>query len=679
MATAQEKQFARLMAELSREETREELALLVSDPPAPPDFFEGSFPEQQAFIEDPARLKLALCTRRAGKSYGDGLYLFKAAYERPRCTVVYFGLTRLSAKFVMWRPVLDAINRKFNIGAKPNLSDLSWELPNGSMIYLLGVDSSEDEMKKAFGQKFRLAVVDEAALYRIDLKSLVYSVLQPATADEQGTICLTGMPSNLKRGLFFQLTQERQEDAEKKFAFDWLDGRKRWSVVDKENAARWSGHFWTGFENTSVDERDGKRFCDKWVGEIDEKKRNNPRIDETPFYQQEYLGQWVVDRDKWVYKYDADRNTFTELPEYTQGDWHYILGIDLGYEDDTAFCVMAYHENDPTAYVVETWSESKMDITDVVGHIKSAMIRYPGIGDIVVDGSNKQAVEEMRRRHDLWFMTSVQKKYKVGNSRPAKANMIEVMNADFIMGRIKIHPERCKSLIAEYENLIWDDRKDGLGPRQEHPGCANHNCFVAGTLVRTDDGERTIESLRTGDLVWTREGLRPVAVQWVSGVEPIWTLHTTAGTLRGTHDHPIWTQDGWKPLSALTQDDTLVSWEDSEPCRVLAVTPPRKDSHREPVHAVSVEGVHEYFANGILVSNCDSAFYSWLSVYSYLSEIADTPPATGTPAWQQREIAALELRDAQRMERQIVGARNAAFDDYDDGYSVIDVTEFFDA
>ena len=532
------------MAELAREETRDELDSLLSDPPTPPDFLDRDFQAQVDFIEDPSRLKLALCTRRAGKSFGDGLYLFKTAYENPRCTVVYFGLTRLTAKYVMWRPVLDRINREFNIGAKPNLSDLSWELPNGSVIYLLGVDSNEDEMRKAFGQKFKLVVVDEAALYRIDLKSLVYSVLQPATADEQGTICLTGMPSNLKRGLFFQLTKEALDDGkEKKFVFDWLEPKKRWKVVDRENGAEWSGHFWTAFDNPHMRAQ--------WQKEIDEKKRNNPRIEETPFFQQEYLGQWVVDRDKWVYKFDAERNTYDTLPEYDRGDWHYILGVDLGYEDDTAFTVMAYHDHDPTAYVVESWGEAKLDITDVVGHIKSAMIRYPGIGDIVVDGSNKQAVEEMKRRHDLWFMSSVQKKYKVGNSRPAKANMIEVMNADFIMGRIKVHAERCKSLIDEYENLIWDDRKDGLGPRQEHPGCSNHRC--------------------------------------------------------------------------------------------------------------------------------DSALYAWMSVYSYLSEIAETPPAVGTPAWQQREIEALEARDARRMERQVTDARNAMFDDYDDGYSVIDVTEFFDA
>ena len=46
------------------------------------DLLEGTFPQQRAFIEDPAKLKWALCTRRAAKSYSDGLALAKAALER---------------------------------------------------------------------------------------------------------------------------------------------------------------------------------------------------------------------------------------------------------------------------------------------------------------------------------------------------------------------------------------------------------------------------------------------------------------------------------------------------------------------------------------------------------------------------------------------------------------------
>lgn len=469
MASAKDKQFAALMAELSRPEKRMELEDLLAEPPAPPDFLDRDFDEQCAFIEDPARLKVALCTRRAGKSYGDGLYLFREAFENPRVSCAYFGLTRESAKRIMWKPVFDPINEKFKIGAVPNLSELSWTLPNGSTIYLLGVDSNEREMRKAFGQKFKLAIIDEAALYTIDLSQLVYSLLQPAMADQQGTICLTGMPSNLKRGLFYDLTQQSKDDDKKaRFRFEYLDeSKRRWKVVDVENGAEWSGHFWTAFENPHM--------RDVWETEIETKRRLNPRIDETPKFQQEYLGKWVIDSDKFVYKFSRDRNLFDTLPEYDRGSWHFVLGVDLGHEDDSAFVVLAYHDHDDKLYFLETFKAKKLDITQVASYIHEYEERYD-FDIVVIDGSNKMAVEEMRRRHDLPGIHAVQKRYKIGDSRRAKANVIEVMNGDFILGRIKINERGCKALIDEYENLIWDDRPstNPLAPRQEHPSCPNH-------------------------------------------------------------------------------------------------------------------------------------------------------------------------------------------------------------
>ena len=57
-----------------------------------------------------------MCTRRAAKSYSDGLVLAKAALERPDVSCLYIGLTRESAKRIMWKDVLKAINRRHKLG-----------------------------------------------------------------------------------------------------------------------------------------------------------------------------------------------------------------------------------------------------------------------------------------------------------------------------------------------------------------------------------------------------------------------------------------------------------------------------------------------------------------------------------------------------------------------------------
>jgi hypothetical protein len=229
-----------------------------------------SFPAQSAFIEDQAKLKVVLCTRRSGKSYGAGLYLYCEAYETPGVSCLYIALTRDSAKKIMWKDVLKPINRKLGLGTRFNETELTATLPNGSIIYVLGVDSTEEEKKKLLGQKYKLVVIDEAASFTIDLNELVYGVLKPAVTDYRGTICMIGMPGNLKKGLFFELTNGQDPG---------IAGT--WSKMG------WSGHRWSALDNPYIREN--------WLQEIADLKAANPRIEETPLFQQHYLGRWVID------------------------------------------------------------------------------------------------------------------------------------------------------------------------------------------------------------------------------------------------------------------------------------------------------------------------------------------------------------------------------------------------
>src|SRR6266850_3056845 len=61
----------------------------------------------------------------------------------------------------MWKDVLKVINRRHKLGVQFNESELSAKFPNGSVIYLVGSDSNEDERQKLLGQKFVLVVIDD--------------------------------------------------------------------------------------------------------------------------------------------------------------------------------------------------------------------------------------------------------------------------------------------------------------------------------------------------------------------------------------------------------------------------------------------------------------------------------------------------------------------------------------
>lgn len=435
MTTAE---LERLLSKLTPAE-RSELEQLLAASPLPPSFGDSAFAEQQAFLDDPAPMRVVLCTRRSGKTYGGGLALFRAAFARPGVSCLYVALTRASAKRIAWKDVLKTIDREQQLGCRFNETELSVTLPNGSVIYLLGMDADEGEKEKALGQKFASVVIDEAASFSIDLEELVFGVLKPAVADYRGQISMIGTPGNLKRGLFYELT-EGQDPGDP----------GRWSVRG------WSGHRWSA--------RDNPHMRDKWAAEVEDLTASNPRIAETPLFRQHYLGQWVVDDDARVYKFEAGRNGYRgELPTIPgRGRWHYVVGLDLGFADSTAWVVAAYHDHDRRLHIVEALKADGLDVTDVAQRTRALLGRYE-VDRIVVDGANKQAVEELRRRHDLPLTAA---------DKTAKADFVELMNGDLISGNVRVELEAASILVDEWAGLVWDQRV--VGRRVEHPACPNH-------------------------------------------------------------------------------------------------------------------------------------------------------------------------------------------------------------
>jgi hypothetical protein len=182
-------------------------------------------------------------------------------------------------------------------------------------------------------------------------------------------------------------------------------------------------------------------------------------------FKQMYLGQWVIDEDALVYKYNIERNSYNQLPMYPTGDWQHLMGVDLGYEDASAFVVCAFHEHDKNLYVVDAWSQSKMDITDVAEKIQYFKLKY-GIHKVVIDGANKQAVEEIQKRHHIPLLTA---------DKRGKEDFIEIMNAELIMGRVLVNPTAGSELVKEWQNLVWKTKDNKVThPKAENPACDNH-------------------------------------------------------------------------------------------------------------------------------------------------------------------------------------------------------------
>lgn len=412
-------------------------ALLLAQATLPRSEFQlerACFSKQLEFIRDPALLKCLFCTRRAAKSFTAGLYMIDTALKYPNSNILFIGLTRESAKGIIWKDILEVLNYKYNLKAVPNLSDLTVTFPNGSVIKCLGIDSDQDEMLKLLGRKYRLVCIDEAAMYTVDMEKLVYGILKPAMADLRGTICLMGTSSNFTRGLFYDITTKVKTD--------------------------WSLHSWSAFDNPFV--------AKQWQQELDEIDRDRPLFKETPLFKQWYLNQWVVDTDKLVYKFSLERNLYEKLPELNPKGWNYVLGVDTGWEDDNAFVLTAYHDNDPNLYVVDTYNRPHMTFDAVEKKILEYMNdakRPPS--KIVIDGANKQGVESMRLRTAIPFEYA---------DKLGKVDFIEMLNGDLVQSKIRLL-RSSHSLINEMMGLVWKTDGDKIIiPKKEHPALPNHLC-----------------------------------------------------------------------------------------------------------------------------------------------------------------------------------------------------------
>jgi hypothetical protein len=109
-----------------------------------------------------------------------------------------------------------------------------------------------------------------------------------------------------------------------------------------------------------------------------------------------------------------------------------------------------------------------MDITDVANKIKEFRDDkdYP-VSKVIIDGANKQAVEEIQHRHHIALEPA---------DKTGKSDFIEIMNAELIQGKIKIK-QSLTAITQELMGLVWVTEGDKIKfPRKEHPNLPNHLC-----------------------------------------------------------------------------------------------------------------------------------------------------------------------------------------------------------
>jgi hypothetical protein len=153
-------------------------------------------------------------------------------------------------------------------------------------------------------------------------------------------------------------------------------------------------------------------------------------------------------------------------------------------------------------------------------------------------------------------------------------------------------------------------------------------CFPAGTVVQTPMGDRLIETLREGEIVFAYDLKsksrveRPITATHQNWTQNIVVVKTEAGELASTRNHPYWVESSeeWLPASRLTEGMVLRSMDG----KLRTINATEILLAEESTYNFEVDQQHNYFAghSGILVHNGGGeGESSFLQTETYNTEI----------------------------------------------------------
>lgn len=150
-------------------------------------------------------------------------------------------------------------------------------------------------------------------------------------------------------------------------------------------------------------------------------------------------------------------------------------------------------------------------------------------------------------------------------------------------------------------------RGSSVSSNKTKGGC---NCFVAGTKVQTDEGEKNIEDIEVGDKVLSKDeetgevAYKEVVYTFHHNTNEIYKIHVGGQTIEATFNHPFYVMGkGWLFVKELKVGDLLVQ-SNGNTLKIGNIELERKPV---TVYNMTVDEFHTYFVSnlGIWVHNSE--------------------------------------------------------------------------
>lgn len=348
--------------------------------------------------------------------------------EFPKKKNLFLALTLDSAREIIWDDLKDLAEKKgwvIGVDIKFNEARSIARHKNGASARLFGVNSSAKEMRKVLGQKYKKVFIDESGSMTIDMVKLCYQMIGPALIDFNGQLTLLGTCENIPKTFFEKVTTGKEPG--------------------------WSIHRWTSDQNPYV--------AENWLKKKNEILAQNPDVIHASWFRTHYLNEWCQDDDLLIIPYFEPRNSVTELPSGI--DWNYVLGVDLGFNDATSFSVLAFHADHPICYRIMGYKEKGLILSKVGKRIEQLREQFDFF-KIVIDGANKQGVEDLKQRMGLPLVNA---------EKTGKPTYLKAMKDAIVSGVFKLIKGANEDVISEWDHLQWSDETH----LKEDPRCENHS------------------------------------------------------------------------------------------------------------------------------------------------------------------------------------------------------------
>ena len=303
---------------------------------------------------------------------------------------------------------------------RDNAKDKVIELSNNSTIRM----GSINQVDSVVGRSYDLIIFDEAAL--VDGRDAFNVALRP-TLDKENS-----------KALFISTPRGRN---------NWF--AEFWNRGFSGEYPEWCSVRATYHENPRISDTD-----------IDEAKKTMSEAE----FNQEYMADFnVFEGQVWAFNH---QKCVADLSEVDTKRMDIFAGMDVGYKDPTAFCVMAYDWSDDKFYLLDEYLNSERTTEQHAAEIRKLVDKW-NIDYIYIDSAAQQTRFDFAQNYDI---TTINAKKSVLDGIGYVAGIVD-------NDKLTVH-QSCTESLLSLDQYQWDPNPNLMREKPKH----SYACHMADAI-----------------------------------------------------------------------------------------------------------------------------------------------------------------------------------------------------